>query len=136
MIPRPSAANTRLQHRRHSPGIHHIPPPRHLPRLARRNRRTRLRTRREAFPLAAGFSSGTRSHLHRCRLCPRDRTMATYGFSGCKYNSARFRKWKPEVRSRDVGNDTRVVWICAVDNCDDWTAGDDSEYSIAGSVDG
>ena len=54
--------------------------------------------------------------------------MAAYGFRRRKHDSTGPGKRECEERSWDFSDDTGVVWVCAVDYCDDWTVGDDFEY--------
>ena len=62
--------------------------------------------------------------------------MATYSLRSSEYNSARSGEWQREIWGWDRGHDIRLVWVRAVDNCDDWVVGDDIEYTVIGSVNG
>lgn len=62
--------------------------------------------------------------------------MATYSLGRSKYDSARSGERECEEWSGHVSHDTGMVWLRAVDHCDDWVVGDDFEYQFARSVDG
>ena len=62
--------------------------------------------------------------------------MAAYGFGRCEHDSARFREWECEKRSRDHRDGIGVVWIRVADCGDDWVVDHDIEYQSVGPVDG
>ena len=125
------------QHRRHRPRLHRLPPPRHLPRLARRTRPpNRLRSRHQTLPLPTSLASRTRTHLHLLHLRARERTMATHSLRRRRTSGSRFRQWKCQERDWSCCDGVGLVWVCIVDYCHDWTAGYDYEYTSFGQVDG
>lgn len=107
-----------------------------LPRLAHGRKRRRLRSRRQAFSLAACLPGLAGNHLHRLDLCVGLGIMATHGFRSRKYHSARPGKWQCKERGRRHGHGTRLVWLRVIDYCDDWIAGYDTEYADSARNDG
>lgn len=58
--------------------------------------------------------------------------MATYSVGSCSTDSAGFWKWECKKWCWCYGDDIGLVWVCVVGDCDDWTCGDDIEYTVVG----
>ena len=54
--------------------------------------------------------------------------MAAHGLGRREHDSTGFGERQREEWGRHQRDDTRVVWVCAVDHCDDWVVGDDFKY--------
>lgn len=117
-----------LQHRRHRPRLHLLPPARHLPRLAPRNRRARLRARRQTLSLPPRQPSCPGPHLRRLHLRARQRAVAAHGLGRGLDHRARLGERVGEVGGGHGGDGAGVVWVRAVYYRDDWAAGYDTEY--------
>lgn len=113
-----------------------LPPPRHFPGVARRDRRARLRPRRQTLPLPRRLPSRPRPHLRRLRLRPRLRVMAAHRFRGRQHDRAGFRERECEEWGWHGGHDIGLVRVRVADYRDDWFARYDSEYQSVGSLDG
>jgi hypothetical protein len=125
-----------FQHRRHSPRILHLSPARHVPGLAHRHLFIRLRNRSEAFPIPTRLTSSTRHHLYFLRLCPRQHHVAAHCGGGGIDDCARSGERQREERGGDHGHDIGLVRVWIAGRGDARIAGDDSEYSVIGPVDG
>ena len=125
----------RVQNCRHRPRIRLLPPPRHVPRLARRNRRCRRRTRCQTFPIPPRLTDRTRPHLRRFGLCAGLGTVAAHGLGGFEHYSTRSGERKRQERGGHIGHDPGMVRVRAADHRHDWIVGHDFEYQSVGSVD-
>jgi hypothetical protein len=130
-IPSPPPLNHQtntIQHRRHNPSILLLPAPRHVPGLARRSRRVRLRPRSQALPLAPRLPGRAGPHLRRLRLhtclCP----VAAHCLCGRLHDRPGHGEWQREQWRWDDSDDIGVVWVRVVYYRDDWAAGYDFEY--------
>ncbi|KFY30238.1 hypothetical protein V494_08209 [Pseudogymnoascus sp. VKM F-4513 (FW-928)] len=90
--------------------------------------RRRIRTRRQALPLATRLPGLASNHLHRLDLRACLGTVAAHGFGGREYHSAGPGEWKRQERGGGYGYGAGLVWLRVADYCDDWTAGYDTEY--------
>lgn len=105
--------------------------PSHLPRLARRARRRRLKHRSQTLPVAVRQPNSARTDLHFLGLRPRVRTVAAHSVGSGLDGGARLRKRERQERRRHFGDDTGLVWLCVADYRDDRSADHDFEYKSA-----
>lgn len=120
--------DTKTQHHRNHLRLRLPPPPRHLPRLARRGRLGGFRARGQTFPFAARQPGRPRHHLHRNHFCLGLGAVAAYGVGGgIRHRSG---LWQRERHGRrgQLGHGVGLVQLHAVDHCHNWFAGHDIEY--------
>lgn len=79
--------------------------------MAWRDRRQRLRTRSEAFPIATSIAGCLDTYRHFFSVCPRLGVMATYCFSGCKFNGAEPGEWQYKERRGHLCHGSGLVWF-------------------------
>lgn len=108
------------------------PPPSHLPRLARRRRCPRQRTRSKALPIPASLANRPRHNFHRLHICARLRSLAAHRLCGSLHHRTRSRKWQRQERSGDYSYGVRMVRLRAADHRYDRVASYDIEYQGVG----
>jgi hypothetical protein len=116
------------QHHRHHFRIHMPPSPRHVPRMARRRRRPRLRTRSQTIPLKTGLPDRPRNHLHRLDFRPGVRTVATHSISRRLDYRSRSRQRQRKKWCRNLSNGIGMVRIRITDYRHDRITGYDTQY--------
>lgn len=124
----PQRLTNPTQHHRPNICLYLLPSARHLPRLARRSRLRRLRTRSETLPLARSLASRPIPRLHRLHVRLGLGIMATHSLSSGQRRRPRLQQRKRQKWRRHRSHDPRVDQLHPFYDCYDWTVGYDSEH--------
>lgn len=125
-----------MQHCGHHPRLYLFPAAGDIPRMARRDRRSRVDRSQETVPVAACVTGSVGHHLHQFHLRAGVGAMATYGLGGRDHHRARSRQRQRQERRRLDGDDTRLVQLRPSHHRHDRLARYDIELADDGEVNG